>query len=58
LAEVLYDHAGFQRADEVAFALPFTFAAADYRQIISDLAERLGPRLGWEPVDGGLEPGS
>jgi alkanesulfonate monooxygenase SsuD/methylene tetrahydromethanopterin reductase-like flavin-dependent oxidoreductase (luciferase family) len=56
LAEVLYDHAGFQRADEVAFALPFTFAAADYRQIISDLAERLGPRLGWEPVDGGLEP--
>jgi hypothetical protein len=41
------DHAGFQRADEVAFALPFTFAEADYRQIITDLAEKLGPRLDW-----------
>jgi alkanesulfonate monooxygenase SsuD/methylene tetrahydromethanopterin reductase-like flavin-dependent oxidoreductase (luciferase family) len=50
LADQLYDHAGFQRADEVAFALPFTFAADDYRQIVSDLAERLGPRLGWEPA--------
>ena len=44
-------HAGFQRADEVAFALPFTFAEDDYRQIITDLAESLGPRLGWEPAD-------
>lgn len=49
LADQLYDHAGFQRADEVAFALPFNFAEADYRQLISDLAERLGPRLGWSP---------
>ncbi|MCW2591165.1 MAG: luciferase [Mycobacterium sp.] len=56
LADQLYDHAGFQRADEVTFALPFTFAAADYRQIIADLAERLGPRLGWEPADGSLRP--
>ncbi|MDT5152282.1 MAG: hypothetical protein QOI01_4015 [Mycobacterium sp.] len=50
LADQLYAHAGFQRADEVAFALPFTFAADDYRQIVTDLAERLGPRLGWEPA--------
>ncbi len=49
LADQLFDHAGFQRADEVAFALPFTFDEADYRQISSDLAERLGPRLGWSP---------
>jgi alkanesulfonate monooxygenase SsuD/methylene tetrahydromethanopterin reductase-like flavin-dependent oxidoreductase (luciferase family) len=49
LADQLYAHAGFQRADEVAFALPFTFAEDDYRQIITDLAERLGPRLGWTP---------
>jgi len=56
LVDQLYDHAGFQRADEVTFALPFTFAAADYRQIISDLAERLGPRLGWEPLTAGATP--
>ena len=37
LADQLYAHAGFQRADEVAFALPFTFGEADYRQIVTDL---------------------
>ena len=51
LADQLYDHAGFQRADELAFALPFTFDEDDYRQIITDLAESLGPRFGWEPAD-------
>jgi alkanesulfonate monooxygenase SsuD/methylene tetrahydromethanopterin reductase-like flavin-dependent oxidoreductase (luciferase family) len=50
LADLLFAHAGFQRADEVAFALPFTFDAADYRQIIADMAERLGPKLGWTPA--------
>lgn len=49
LADQLFEHAGFQRADEVAFALPFTFGADDYAQIIDDLAQRLGPRLGWQP---------
>jgi alkanesulfonate monooxygenase SsuD/methylene tetrahydromethanopterin reductase-like flavin-dependent oxidoreductase (luciferase family) len=49
LADRLFDHAGFQRADEVAFALPFTFGADDYAQIIDDIAENLGPRLGWQP---------
>ena len=49
LADQLFDHAGFQRADEIAFALPFTFDEADYRQIIGDMAEHLGPRLGWQP---------
>jgi alkanesulfonate monooxygenase SsuD/methylene tetrahydromethanopterin reductase-like flavin-dependent oxidoreductase (luciferase family) len=52
LADQLFDHAGFQRASEVAFALPFTFAEDDYRQIITDLAEALGPRLGWTPSQG------
>ena len=49
LADRLFDHAGFQRADEVAFALPFTFDTDDYAQIIGDIAENLGPRLGWQP---------
>ena len=50
LADQLYAHAGFQRANEVGFALPFTFTEEDYRQIISDLAEKLGPRLDWSPA--------
>ncbi|MCV7226294.1 LLM class flavin-dependent oxidoreductase [Mycolicibacterium komossense] len=47
LADQLFEHAGFQRASEIAFALPFTFDEDDYTQIIADMAEQLGPRLGW-----------
>lgn len=50
LADQLFEHAGFQRADETAFALPFSFEETDYRQIVTDLAEKLGPRLGWTPA--------
>ncbi|WP_244927814.1 LLM class flavin-dependent oxidoreductase [Nocardioides sp. W7] len=50
LADRLRAHAGFQRVDEVAFALPFTFAPEDYAQILTDLATRLGPALGWTPA--------
>ncbi|MET9198928.1 LLM class flavin-dependent oxidoreductase [Gordonia sp. NPDC003585] len=49
LAEQLRSHAGFQRASEVAFALPFSFDAADYEQIVTDMARHLGPALGWSP---------
>jgi alkanesulfonate monooxygenase SsuD/methylene tetrahydromethanopterin reductase-like flavin-dependent oxidoreductase (luciferase family) len=49
LADQLFEHAGFQRADEIAFALPFTFDEDDYTQIITDMAEKLGPALGWTP---------
>jgi alkanesulfonate monooxygenase SsuD/methylene tetrahydromethanopterin reductase-like flavin-dependent oxidoreductase (luciferase family) len=49
LADQLFEHAGFQRADEMAVALPFSLEEADYRQIITDLAQALGPRLGWTP---------
>jgi alkanesulfonate monooxygenase SsuD/methylene tetrahydromethanopterin reductase-like flavin-dependent oxidoreductase (luciferase family) len=49
LADALYAHAGFQRADEVAFALPFTVDDSDYLQIVTDMAEKLGPKLGWTP---------
>lgn len=47
LADRLRAHAGFQRVDEVAFALPFTFGHDDYAQILTDLATHLGPALGW-----------
>jgi alkanesulfonate monooxygenase SsuD/methylene tetrahydromethanopterin reductase-like flavin-dependent oxidoreductase (luciferase family) len=49
IAERLEAHAGYQRVEEVVFALPFTFRPADYEQILSDIAGRLGPRLGWKP---------
>ena len=47
IAERLHAHAGFQQVDEVAFALPFSFEHDDYVQILSDIATRLGPALGW-----------
>ena len=50
IAEQLYAHAGFQDVDEVAFALPFSFDHEDYVQILTDIATKLGPALGWSPA--------
>jgi alkanesulfonate monooxygenase SsuD/methylene tetrahydromethanopterin reductase-like flavin-dependent oxidoreductase (luciferase family) len=50
IAEQLYAHAGFQEVDEVAFALPFSFDHEDYIQILTDIATKLGPALGWSPA--------
>jgi alkanesulfonate monooxygenase SsuD/methylene tetrahydromethanopterin reductase-like flavin-dependent oxidoreductase (luciferase family) len=50
IAEALYAHAGFREVREVAFALPFSFERADYVQILSDIAGKLGPALGWSPA--------
>jgi len=50
LAERLHEHAAFSEIDEVAFALPFTFQHEDYVQILTDMAENLGPALGWRPA--------
>ncbi|MER7406207.1 LLM class flavin-dependent oxidoreductase [Streptomyces sp. NPDC000070] len=49
IAERLHAHAAFREVDEVAFALPFTFEHEDYVQILTDMATRLGPALGWRP---------
>lgn len=49
IAERLHAHAAFREVDEVAFALPFTFEHEDYVQILTDIATRLGPALGWRP---------
>ena len=49
IAEALYAHAAFREVTEVAFALPFTFEHEDYVQILTDMATRLGPALGWTP---------
>ena len=50
IAEQLHAHPGFQEVDEVAFALPFSFEHDDYVQILTDIAQRLGPALGWKPA--------
>jgi alkanesulfonate monooxygenase SsuD/methylene tetrahydromethanopterin reductase-like flavin-dependent oxidoreductase (luciferase family) len=50
IAEQLYAHAGFRDVTEVAFALPFTFEHDDYVQILTDMAQKLGPALGWHPA--------
>ncbi|MFF3563543.1 LLM class flavin-dependent oxidoreductase [Streptomyces sp. NPDC002574] len=47
IAERLTAHAAFREVDEVAFALPFSFEHEDYVQILTDIATRLGPALGW-----------
>ncbi|WP_406335519.1 LLM class flavin-dependent oxidoreductase [Streptomyces sp. NBC_00203] len=49
IAERLYSHVAFREIDEVAFALPFSFDHDDYVQILTDIATRLGPALGWQP---------
>ncbi|MFI8240169.1 LLM class flavin-dependent oxidoreductase [Streptomyces sp. NPDC085866] len=59
LAERLHAHAAFREIDEVAFALPFTFAHEDYVQILTDMATKLGPALGWRPAGRSrVSPGS
>jgi hypothetical protein len=50
IARQLYAHAGFQEVEEVAFALPFSFDHDDYVQILTDIATKLGPALGWSPA--------
>ena len=50
IAQELYDHVAFREIDEVAFALPFSFEHEDYVQILTDIATRLGPALGWKPA--------
>lgn len=50
LTDVLGARSGFQRIDEVVFAVPFSFHEADYAQIIADMATQLGARLGWGPA--------
>ncbi|MFG3055706.1 LLM class flavin-dependent oxidoreductase [Kitasatospora sp. NPDC048239] len=50
IAERLYAHAAFREVDEVVFALPFTFGEEDYVQILTDIATRLAPVLGWRPA--------
>jgi alkanesulfonate monooxygenase SsuD/methylene tetrahydromethanopterin reductase-like flavin-dependent oxidoreductase (luciferase family) len=53
IAEALHAHAAFREVTEVAFALPFSFDDEDYEQMLTDIAGRLGPALGWRPAPRG-----
>ncbi len=44
---------GLRRDPAVAHPLPFSFSHEDYVQILSDMAAKLGPALGWRPVHRG-----
>ncbi|PPF59872.1 LLM class flavin-dependent oxidoreductase [Clavibacter michiganensis] len=48
-AALLADRA-VQAADELAIALPAGLPAGDLARILTDVAERLGPALGWSPA--------
>jgi alkanesulfonate monooxygenase SsuD/methylene tetrahydromethanopterin reductase-like flavin-dependent oxidoreductase (luciferase family) len=50
IAERLHANVAFREITEVAFALPFTFEHEDYVQILTDMATKLGPALGWRPA--------
>ncbi|BCY07546.1 LLM class flavin-dependent oxidoreductase [Actinoplanes sp. L3-i22] len=50
ITAVLEANPAYREIDEVAFALPFTFEHEDYVQILTDMAEHLGPALGWKPA--------
>ena len=42
----------FQAADDYLFELPFEFGLEDWKQILHQLATRIGPALGWRPGGG------
>ena len=50
LAAALFAHPAVQAADELAIALPAGLPAGDLARILTDVAERLGPALGWAPA--------
>ncbi len=50
IAERLSADPAFRAVREVVFALPFSFEHEDYVQILTDMAGKLGPALGWAPA--------
>jgi alkanesulfonate monooxygenase SsuD/methylene tetrahydromethanopterin reductase-like flavin-dependent oxidoreductase (luciferase family) len=50
LAAALLADPAVQAADELAIALPAGLPAGDLARILTDVAERLGPALGWSPA--------
>jgi hypothetical protein len=52
IAEQLHENAAMREVDDLIVELPFDFGLAEYTQVLTDTAERLGPLLGWQATDG------
>ncbi|WP_375387181.1 LLM class flavin-dependent oxidoreductase [uncultured Amnibacterium sp.] len=50
IVDRLSNDLGFQAVDEFLFELPFSFDPEDYRHILREFAEHIGPALGWRPA--------
>ena len=48
IAEQLHENAAMREVDDLIVELPFDFGLAEYTQVLTDAAERLGPLLGWQ----------
>lgn len=51
IVEFIRNDVAFQAADDYLFELPFEFELDDWKQILHQLATRIGPALGWRPAD-------
>lgn len=49
VAHALLTNPAFALVDEVIFELPFELAMDDWRHLLTQLATRVGPALGWSP---------
>ncbi|KKI16329.1 MULTISPECIES: LLM class flavin-dependent oxidoreductase [unclassified Leucobacter] len=51
IIEFIRGDIAFQAADDYLFELPFEFELEDWKQILHQLATRIGPALGWTPAN-------
>lgn len=49
IVDFIQQDPAFQAADDYLFELPFEFELDDWKQILSQLAGDIAPRLGWRP---------
>lgn len=49
ILEFVANDAAIQAADDLLFELPFEMELADWKQMLEQLATRVGPALGWSP---------
>lgn len=55
IVDYLVNDPAFQAADDYLFELPFEFDLEDWKQILHQLATRIGPALGWHPARDAVE---
>lgn len=50
IVEFISNDLAFRAADDYLFELPFEFELADWKHILTELATKIGPALGWRPA--------